>query len=174
MKLDQQCQPIRLMLLDVDGVLTDGGVVLDNQGIESKKFHIRDGLAIKLWKRVGHRVGLVSSRNSHIVQVRADELGIDIVRQGVEDKLPVVKQILAELELQPHEVCYVGDDLPDLPVIAAVGLGVAVADPAAQVRRAAPYTTSAAGGTGAVRETVELVLKSQRRWDDLIQKYIGT
>lgn len=173
MKLDERCRAIRLILSDVDGVQTDGGVVLDNQGIETKTFHIRDGFGIKLWMRAGYRFGLVTSRNSHIVQVRANELGIDIVRQGVAEKLSAVRQITEDLNLAMENVCYLGDDLPDLPVIRAVGLGVAVADAAEEVRQGADYTTSVPGGRGAVRETVELVLKNQRRWDDLLQKYAG-
>ncbi len=110
-------------------------------------------------------------RASHIVQLRAVELGVDIVRQGIDDKLPAVKQILAEQKLQPEQVCYVGDDLPDLPVLRYVGLAVAVGDGSEDLRRAAHYVTEAHGGRGAVREVVELILKSQGRWDDVLQKY---
>jgi len=173
MKLDQRCQAVRLILSDVDGVLTDGGVILDNRGIETKTFHIRDGTGIKIWRRAGYRFGLVTGRNSHIVQLRAAELDVEIVRQGVDDKLRVVKQIIDELGLAPESACYIGDDLPDLPVIRSVGLGVAVADAAEEVRREAHYTTSVAGGKGAVREAIEMILKNQRRWDDLILKYQG-
>jgi len=172
MKLDQRCSTIELVLADVDGVLTDGGVIFDNQGIETKQFHIRDGLGIKLWQRAGYKFGLVTGRGSHIVKIRAAELGIDIVRQTAEDKLPATLEILHELGFRLDQVCYIGDDLPDLPVVRAVGLGVAVADACPELRQAAHYVTSTLGGRGAVRETIELVLKSQRRWDDLIQKYL--
>ena len=173
MKLDQRCQNIRLVLSDVDGVLTDGGVTLDNRGIESKTFHIRDGSGIKIWQRAGHQFGVITGRNSHIVQLRMAELNVEIVRQGVTDKLAVVKQILAELELQPEQFCYIGDDLPDLPVLRSAGLAVSVADAAEEVRKESHYVTSVGGGRGAVRETLEVILKNQRRWDDLIQKYQG-
>ena len=173
MSLDQRCRPIELILCDVDGVLTDGGVIFDNQGIEVERFHIRDGLGIKLWQRAGYRCGLITGRNSHIVRLRAAELGIEIVRQGIEDKLPAVRQLMAELQLKPEQVCYLGDDLPDLPVVNAVGLGVAVADACEEIRAAAHFVTHARGGDGAVRETVELILKAQERWGDLIQKYVG-
>ena len=172
MKLDQRCSSIELVLADVDGVLTDGGIIFDNQGIETKQFHIRDGLGIKLWQRAGYKFGLVTGRGSHIVKIRAAELGIDIVRQTAEDKLPATQEILHELGFELPQVCYIGDDLPDLPVVRSVGLGVAVADACPELRQAAHYVTSALGGRGAVRETIELILKSQRRWDDLIQKYL--
>jgi 3-deoxy-D-manno-octulosonate 8-phosphate phosphatase (KDO 8-P phosphatase) len=172
MKLDDRCQPIELILSDVDGVLTDGGIVLDNQGIESKRFCIRDGQGIRLWQRAGYRFGLISLRSSQIVKMRADELGVEIIRQGTADKLAVVRQIVAELGLKPRQTCYLGDDLPDLSAVRAVGLGVAVADACSELRQAAHYVTTAGGGAGAVRETVELILKAQQRWDDVIQSYL--
>lgn len=171
MKLEQRCQEIELLLSDVDGVLTGGQIVFNNQGIESKQFHIRDGLGIKLWQRAGYRFGVITGRSSHIVKIRAAELDVEIVRQTAEDKLPVAQEICSQLGVALKQVCYIGDDLPDLPVISAVGLGVAVADACAEVRDAAQYVTALRGGEGAVRETIEMILKSQRRWDDLIQKY---
>ena len=98
-RLVEICQDIRLILSDVDGVLTDGGIIFDNNGIETKKFHVRDGLGIRLWQRAGHKFGLLTARTSHIVQVRADELGIDVVRQGFHDKLPVAEEMINQLEL---------------------------------------------------------------------------
>ena len=172
MNLDERCQQIELVLSDVDGVLTDGSVVIDNQGIETKFFHVRDGLGIKLWQKAGYRFGLITHRSAQAVKMRAGELDIAIMRQGAEDKLATLHDILGELQMVPAQTCYVGDDLPDLPVIRAVGLGVAVADAVAEVRRAAHYVTSAAGGRGAVRETIEMILKAQRRWDDVIQGYL--
>lgn len=171
MNLEERCQAIELILSDVDGVLTDGGVVFDNQGIETKRFFIRDGLGVRLWQDAGYRFGLLTMRSSHVVKVRAQELGIEIIRQGTADKLSTLRQVLDELNLPPERTCYLGDDLPDLPVVRAVGLGVAVADACAELRAAADYTTSAAGGRGAVRETVELILKAQQRWDDAIRAY---
>jgi len=171
MKLEQRCEQVELILADVDGVLTGGQIVFDNEGIETKQFNIRDGLGIKLWQRAGYRFGLITGRSSHIVKIRAAELNVELVRQTAEDKLPVALEILGSLNLEPPQVCYIGDDLPDLPVMRAVGLGVAVADGCAEVREAAHYVTSLGGGQGAVRETIELILKAQRRWDDLIQKY---
>lgn len=173
MKLEARLKNISLVLSDVDGVLTDGGIVFNNQGIEAKKFHIRDGMGIKLWQRAGHKFGLITGRSSHIVQVRAGELGIEIVRQGFEEKLVVVRETISELGVQPQQVCFIGDDLPDLPVLKHVGLAVAVADAAADVRDAAHLITNCRGGEGAVRELLERILRSQGRWGELIQRYTG-
>ena len=171
MKPEARCQTIELILSDVDGVLTDGGVIFDNQGIEIKRFHIRDGMGIKLWQRAGYRFGVVTARNSHIVKVRAAELGIDIIRQGFERKLPTIREIMQQLQLEVQQVCYIGDDLTDLAAIQTVGLGIAVADAVPEVRAAAHYTTKLSGGQGAVREAIEYILKAKQRWTDLIQKY---
>jgi 3-deoxy-D-manno-octulosonate 8-phosphate phosphatase (KDO 8-P phosphatase) len=171
MTLDERCRAIRLILCDVDGVLTDGGLILDNQGIESKRFHVRDGMGIRLWRKAGYSFGLITHRSSHIVKTRAAELGIDILRQGVDDKLAAVRKIVQELRLVPGQVCYVGDDLHDLQAVSAAGLGVAVADACAELRQAAHCITTTPGGSGAVREIIELILKAQARWEDLIQAY---
>jgi YrbI family 3-deoxy-D-manno-octulosonate 8-phosphate phosphatase len=173
MDLTTRCRSIELLLSDVDGVLTDGGVIFDNEGIEIKRFHIRDGMGIKLWQRAGRHFGIVTGRASHIVQLRAVELGVDLVRQGVDDKLPAVKQIIAERRLKPEQVCYVGDDLPDLPVLRYVGLAVAVGDGSEDLHSAAHYVTKAHGGRGALREVIELLLKAQNRWQDVLRKYGG-
>lgn len=172
MDLEQRCQAIELILSDVDGVLTDGRVVYDNQGIETKSFCIRDGLGIKLWQKAGYRFGVVTQRSSQIVKMRSAELDIAIVRQGTQDKLVTLTEILGELGLTAEQACYIGDDLPDLPVVRAVGLGVAVADGCEELRAAAAYTTRALGGSGAVRETIEMILKNQGRWEDLIHPYV--
>jgi YrbI family 3-deoxy-D-manno-octulosonate 8-phosphate phosphatase len=172
MRIEQQCQKIEVLLSDVDGVLSDGMLVFDNQGIEAKGFHIRDGLGIRLWQRVGHKFGLITGRGSHIVKLRAAELGIHIIRQTAEDKLPVVHEVAKQLGVQLDQIAYIGDDLPDLAVVRAVGLGVAVADAALEVRQAAAAVTTLPGGRGAVREIIETILKAQHRWDDLVQKYL--
>ncbi len=171
MTLDDRCRAIRLILSDVDGVLTDGGIVFDNQAIEAKRFHVRDGMGIRLWQKAGYRFGLVTHRSSHIVKTRVAELGIEILRQGIDDKLAAMRGILEELRLSPAQVCYLGDDLPDMPVVRVAGLGVAVADACAELRQEAHYVTAAPGGAGAVRETVELILKAQARWEDLIKTF---
>lgn len=173
MDLNQRCRNIEFILSDVDGVLTDGGIIYDNQGIETKRFHVRDGLGIRLWRRSGGRIGLLTSRSSHIVKLRATELHFDIVRQGFEDKLPAAQQIFQELNLEPDQVCYIGDDLPDLPVIRYVGMGVAVNDACQEVSDAAVHTTEHGGGQGAVRETIEFILQAKGLWSGLISTYTG-
>jgi len=161
-----------MILSDVDGVLTDGGIIYDNQRIEIKKFHIHDGFGIRLWHRAGYKLGIITGRTSQIVKVRAAELNVDVVRQGFIDKLTVMKEVLTESDLTAEQVCYVGDDLPDLPAMRHAGLGVAVADAVAEVRAGAEYVCTLPGGRGALRETIEMILKAQQRWDDLIQKYV--
>jgi YrbI family 3-deoxy-D-manno-octulosonate 8-phosphate phosphatase len=162
------CRPIRLILSDVDGVLTDGGLIFGNEGTELKQFHIRDGMGIRLWQRAGHEFGMITGRTSRIVEKRAAELGVEIVRQGRDDKLPVLFDVLAQQGVTADQTCYIGDDLPDLALVRHVGLGVAVADAAAELRAAAAYVTQLPGGRGAVREVVEMVLKSQGCWNDVV------
>ena len=148
MDIETRCQPIELILSDVDGVLTDGHIVLDNQGVETKLFHVRDGQGIALWRKAGYRFGLVTMRSSQAVKMRAGELGLEIVRQGADNKLIALREILDELKMKPEQACYVGDDLPDLPAVRAAGLGVAVADACGELRDAADYVTRARGGRG--------------------------
>ena len=171
MKLPERCQNVHLLVSDVDGVLTDGLIVYNNQGIEIKRFHVRDGMGVRLWQRAGGVVALVTSRSSHIVKLRAAELDIAIVRQGSEEKLAITKQIADELRLKPEQVCYIGDDLPDLAAMQYAGLAIAVADAAPEIKAAAHYVTATPGGKGALREAIEMILKNQRRWEQLIQKY---
>jgi 3-deoxy-D-manno-octulosonate 8-phosphate phosphatase (KDO 8-P phosphatase) len=173
MKHTDACRRVELILSDVDGVLTDGGIWYDNQGVELKAFHIRDGLGIKLWQRAGFRFGVLTARTSHIVKLRAGELGIDLVRQGFEDKLPAAEELIRDCRLTPQQVCYIGDDLTDLPVIRFVGLGAAVADATEEVRSGAAIVTQLPGGRGAVRELIETILKAKGRWDDAIQRYLA-
>ena len=171
MKLDQRMQSIKLILSDVDGVLTDGGITFDNQGIESKTFHVRDGLGIKLWQRAGHQFGIITARTSHIVKVRMSELGVEVVRQGSSDKWSVAEQVLSELGLTPEETCYIGDDLSDLSVLTKVGLACTVADGVAEVKSACQLVLKTPGGKGAMRELIETILKSQKRWDEVFRSY---
>ena len=173
MPIVKACQPIELIVSDVDGVLTDGGIAYNNDGVEIKRFHIRDGQGIKLWQRAGGKFALVTGRTSHIVSLRAAELGIAIVRQGTEAKLAATREIASELGLAPEQVSYIGDDLADLAAVRYAGFGVAVADACAELKQAADHVTTLGGGQVAVRELIELVLRSQHRWDDLIQRYFG-
>ena len=171
MTLEQRCQSIELLLTDVDGVLTDGGVILNNEGVESKQFHIRDGLGFRLWRQAGFKCGLITGRNSQVVRLRAQELSMDIVRQGILDKATVAEEVLKEHGLKPEQLAYVGDDLIDLGLIRLAGLGIAVADAAEEVKAAADYVTKAPGGKGAIREVIEMILKAKKVWNDIIQTF---
>jgi YrbI family 3-deoxy-D-manno-octulosonate 8-phosphate phosphatase len=171
MKLDQRIQTIQLILSDVDGVMTSGGITYDNQGIETKTFHVRDGMGVKLWQKSGHRFGVITARSSHIVKLRMEELGVDFIRQGTEKKLAAAEQIITELKLEKENVCYIGDDLTDVELMKSVGLSASVADGAGDVRRIADYVTKSPGGAGAIRELIEMLLKSQNRWNELLQGY---
>ncbi|MCA9179161.1 MAG: HAD hydrolase family protein [Planctomycetales bacterium] len=170
-KVEDRCRQVQLVLSDVDGVLTDGGIYYDSQGLETKRFHVRDGLGIRLWQRTGFTFGVVTSRTSQAVKIRCAELQIAHVRQGVSEKLPVVEEIASSLSLSAEQVCYVGDDLPDLSAMRWAGLGVAVADAPREVRQAADFVTQTRGGRGAIREVLEMILRTTNRWDDLIRRY---
>jgi 3-deoxy-D-manno-octulosonate 8-phosphate phosphatase (KDO 8-P phosphatase) len=156
-----RARPIRLLLLDVDGVLTDGRIIYDADGRELKTFHIHDGFGINQLRASGCLVGFLSGRASAAVERRAKELDVTIVHQGVDDKLPVYERILSDHRLSDREVAYVGDDLPDLPVLGRVGLAIAVASAPLQVRRAVHWTTGRAGGEGAVREVTDLLMMAR-------------
>jgi 3-deoxy-D-manno-octulosonate 8-phosphate phosphatase (KDO 8-P phosphatase) len=163
---------IELLVLDVDGVLTDGSVIVHADGSESKHFHTLDGHGIRMWQRAGLRVALLSGRYSAPVECRARELGVTRVLQNCHFKRPALDELLAEVGLTLAQTAYVGDDLPDLPVIRDVGFGVAVAGAVEQVRARADYVTTRPGGRGAVREVIELILKESGRWDDLLKRYV--
>jgi 3-deoxy-D-manno-octulosonate 8-phosphate phosphatase (KDO 8-P phosphatase) len=158
-----RAKPIRLLLLDVDGVLTDGRIVYDADGRELKTFHIHDGFGINQLRASGCLVGFLSGRASAAVERRAKELDVTIVHQGVGDKLPVYEQIQTEHRLRDDEIAYVGDDLPDLPVLARVGLAVAVASAVPEIRRTVHWITGRPGGGGAVREVTDLLLLAGHR-----------
>jgi YrbI family 3-deoxy-D-manno-octulosonate 8-phosphate phosphatase len=170
--LRSRCEPIQLLVLDVDGVLTAGGVTYAGLGDEEKTFHVRDGAAIRLWQRAGKRAGLITGRHSHAVARRAKELDLEPVRQGVARKTQAFHEILATTGLRPENVCCIGDDLPDLPMLRQCGLSVAVADACAEVRNEAHLVTRLVGGSGVVREVVEIILRGQGGWQDMLDAYL--
>jgi len=170
-EVQKRAARIKLLLMDCDGVLTDGRVWLFENGEEQKGFHTRDGLGIDLFHRAGLRSGIISGRTSAAVQKRAAGLGMSYVIQGCEDKRKAFAETLEQAGVEKLEVSYIGDDLNDIPLMLQSGLGVAVADAAPETREHAHYVTTASGGFGAVREVIELILKSQGRWDDLIANY---
>jgi 3-deoxy-D-manno-octulosonate 8-phosphate phosphatase (KDO 8-P phosphatase) len=159
---------VELLLLDVDGVLTDGSIVYADDGTELKRFHVRDGSGLKLWRAAGMRAAIVSGRKSAAVERRAAELGLAPVVQGRDDKPAAFAEVLAATGLRAEQVCAVGDDLPDLPVLRRAGVAVAVADACPEVRAAADYVTVVPGGRGAVRDAVEWLLKLRGEWDRLL------
>lgn len=166
--LAARCRNLRLVLSDVDGVLTDGTVLLLPGGGEAKAFHVRDGLGIVLARRAGLRVGLLSGRSSDTVARRAAELGIEIVRQGVDDKPAALREIVAAEGIAASQVAYMGDDVNDLGVMAEVGLSAAPADAPLEVRAQAFMVTDARGGGGCLREFLEAILRSREQWDGLV------
>lgn len=173
MTVQDRAARIRLLLFDVDGVLTDGLVMMHADGTESKGFHIRDGAALVWAQRAGVPVGLLSSRASGATTQRAAQLAIRLVVQGVPDKLAAYEQILRDSNLADDAVAYMGDDLVDLPVLARVGLAAAPADAAPEVRAAVHWVSACTGGRGAVREFIEMVLRAQHRWDDVVRQFQG-
>ncbi len=160
---------IQNLLLDVDGVLTPGDVSFDERGARVMSFNIHDGLAIARWIKTGYRAAILSGRDSPVVERRAAELGIETVIQGAPDKRAALQVLLDKNAFAPRETAAIGDDLPDLPVLSACGFAVAVADAVPTVKRQADYVTLRPGGRGAVAEVIELILRSQQRWDRLVR-----
>ena len=163
---------IQLLVVDVDGVLTDGSLIINPDGSESKSFSTLDGHGLRLWRRAGLKVAFLSGRVSEPTQYRAQQLGIDYCLQDCHDKLSSLEQLLKQTGLSAEQVAYIGDDLPDLPPIRCAGFGVAVANAVDEVKDAADYVTANPGGNGAVREVIEYILKNTGRWDELMKKYL--
>ncbi len=164
---------VALLLLDVDGVLTDGGIVYDDGGREIKRCHVRDGHGIKMLQRAGVEVGIITGRNSDVTAVRARELGIALVRQGATDKVAAWREIIALRGVPAEASAYVGDDIVDVPLLKSVGFAAAPADAEPYAQDAADFVSSRAGGHGAVREVVEFILRSAGRWEAAAARYLG-
>ena len=164
---------IRVILLDVDGVMTDGKVQIHGDGTESKSFDIKDGIALVWAQRLSLTVGILSARTSASTTQRAAQLGITLVYQGVASKIDTYDQIVGDVCVDDEEVAYMGDDLPDMPLAARAGLAVAVANAAPELKAISHYVTNARGGQGAAREVVELILKAQGRWEEAIPQALA-
>jgi 3-deoxy-D-manno-octulosonate 8-phosphate phosphatase (KDO 8-P phosphatase) len=162
---------IKLMLFDVDGVMTDGTVLIHGDGTESKNFHIRDGIAMVWAQRSGLTVGLLSARHSPSTAQRASQLGITLVHQGVASKIDTYDQIVGDMVLTDDEVAYMGDDIVDLAVLGRVGLAAAPADAMTEVRARVDFVSRFGGGAGAVRELIEVVLKARGLWESIVAVY---
>ena len=171
MTLHAKASRVRLLLIDVDGVMTDGVVIMHADGSESKGFHIRDGAAIVWAQRAGLMVGLLSARTSGATAQRAAQLAIRTVSQGVTNKLSGYEQIIQDAGVTDQDVAYMGDDLLDIPVLRRVGLSAAPADAAAEVRERVDWVSPSGGGRGAVRDLIEFVLRAQERWDGIVPAF---
>lgn len=167
----ERARNIRLLMMDVDGVLTDGRIWQDSVGREFKTFDVKDGHGIVMAHRARLKTALISGRESESTVQRAKELGIEIVFQKIWNKIEVYERILTEINLAPEQVAYMGDDLIDIPLLRRVGLAVAVADAVDEVKKVAHLVTLRAGGQGAVREVIELILRAQGQWDLLLERY---
>jgi len=162
---------IKMLILDVDGVLTDGSIILDNDGNEYKSFHVRDGHGIKMLIRAGIHVAIITGRHSKVVERRAQELGITEVFQKCHDKRTAYRKLLGQYALEDLQVAYVGDDIVDAPIMALVGLPVAVADATEDAKGYALFVTKSRGGRGAVREVTDFILKAKGQWQEMVNEY---
>jgi 3-deoxy-D-manno-octulosonate 8-phosphate phosphatase (KDO 8-P phosphatase) len=170
-RLLEKIRRVRILILDVDGVLTDGRIVIDDAGLESKQFDVRDGHGLKMLMRCGIGVVLLTGRQSRVVEHRAADLGITEVHQGILNKAEVFAEILKRRDMVPEESACVGDDVVDIPLLRRTGFSVAVADAVPEAREIADYVTRHRGGRGAVREVCEVILKAQNRWTDVAVRY---
>ncbi len=170
--MEERAKKIKLLIMDVDGVLTDGRIVLDENGNELKFFNVRDGHGIVLLHRIGIETAIITGRQSKIVERRAKELSIPYVYQKVFDKLKVYEELKNRLSLKDEEIAYIGDDVVDIPIMRRVGFSVSVADAHEEVKRVAHYITSKPGGKGAVREVAELIIKAKGLWDKVMERYL--
>ena len=171
--INKKASKIKLLFLDVDGVMTDGRVILNDQGEETKAFDVKDGLGLRMLMSSGLEVVIVTGRKSQVLAHRSRELGIQEVYQGVKDKNALCQQLKKARDLKKEQVCALGDDIPDLAMFAESGLCVAVADAVKEVREAADFVTKSNGGFGAVREVCELILKCQGKWRDALAAFTG-
>ena len=162
---------IKLLILDVDGVLTDGSIILDNEGNEYKSFHVRDGHGIKMLIKAGIQVAIITGRHSRVVERRAQELGITEVFQKCFDKRVAYRKLVRQYSLTDREIAYIGDDIVDVPIMSLAGLPVAVADAGEETRKAALIVTKNRGGRGAVREIADYILKAKGAWENMFDEY---
>jgi 3-deoxy-D-manno-octulosonate 8-phosphate phosphatase (KDO 8-P phosphatase) len=163
---------IKLLVLDVDGVLTDSSIIINADGSESKTFSSLDGHGIHMWQRAGLKIAFLSGRESEPTRLRAQQLGVEHCIQDCHNKLPALKELAEKLNLNAQEIAYIGDDLTDLPPIRYAGFGVAVANAVDEIKPYADYVTTRTGGKGAVREVIEYILKNTGKWQPLMEKYL--
>jgi 3-deoxy-D-manno-octulosonate 8-phosphate phosphatase (KDO 8-P phosphatase) len=169
--MEAKLAKIKLLLLDVDGIMTDGRIIFDNQGNELKAFDVKDGHGLKMVQRAGIKIGIITGRKSEVVARRAAELGIEILYQKALTKLDPYREILAAEGLTDEQVAYMGDDVVDLPILRRVGFSATVADAVPDVLPLVDYVTQRAGGRGAVREVCDMLIKASGQWDQLTERY---
>jgi 3-deoxy-D-manno-octulosonate 8-phosphate phosphatase (KDO 8-P phosphatase) len=167
----EKLKHIKLLLLDVDGVLTDGRIIYDDRGAEIKEFHVKDGLGIRMLILAGIQVGIVTGRSSPALKHRCNNLGIKILYDGIGKKAVVLDEIIRSQDVSPDQVAFVGDDLPDLPLMRRVGLSIAVADAHPSVVCEADMATAAKGGNGAIREVCDAILKARGLWEKALERF---
>ena len=171
-QLLSRAKKIRLFVLDVDGVLTDRRIILDSNGTHVKSFDVRDGFGLVLARQAGIKVAIITAEESHVVTLRAQQLKIDWVAQAARDKGHAFQECLKHFRVSPQQMSYMGDDLLDLPVLRRVGFAATVADAPPEVKEHVHYVAKCRGGRGAVREVVELFLRAQGHWDDIVGRYL--
>ncbi|MCB9771177.1 MAG: HAD-IIIA family hydrolase [Candidatus Omnitrophica bacterium] len=167
--MKERIKKIKVLALDVDGVLSDGKIIVDSRGDELKNFDVQDGLGMVLLRKAGFKIVIITARNSKPVDFRAKDLRVDKVYQDAYPKMESYKQMIKEFEVSDDEVCFIGDDLPDLQVLRQVGFAVAVPNGVKDVKKVVHYVTHKAGGHGAVREVIELILKTHDKWDEILK-----
>lgn len=169
--MNEKLKEIRMLLVDVDGVMTDGRIIYDGNGLETKFFNVKDGHGIKMLQRNGVEVGIITGRTSAVVDIRARELGISIVYQGALRKLESYDDIKLKSGLKDNQIAYMGDDIVDVPVMRRVAFSAAPADALPEVRQLADYVTTRAGGKGAVREICDMIIRARGGWDEVVARY---
>lgn len=169
--LEEKARKVKLLLLDVDGVLTDGKIIYDSEGRDLKIFDVKDGLGVYLLKKAGILTILITARSSKVIKLRAKDMEVEEIFENAEDKRKILDHILRKYRVSSKEVCFVGDDLVDLSVMKRVGLAISVRDSCPEIKKISDYITKRKGGEGAVREVCELILKAKRKWEDLVSLY---
>jgi len=171
-QVKRKIKRIRALVLDVDGVMTDGKIIYDSRGLEVKNFDVKDGYGLVLFKRMGYKTAIITAKHTIALSARAKSLRFDKVYQDAYPKLEYYHRLLKDLSIGEKEVCYMGDDLPDLEILRRAGFSVGVKDAVAEVRKNVDYITKSKGGSGAVREVVELILKTQGKWKQILRNYL--
>jgi 3-deoxy-D-manno-octulosonate 8-phosphate phosphatase (KDO 8-P phosphatase) len=167
--LKDKIKKIKLLILDVDGIMTNGEIILDDDGKETKVFNVQDGYGIVLFQRAGHKTAILSARSTGAVNARAKDLKIDKVCQDAQPKIKAYTKLLSDLKLKDEQACFIGDDLTDIEVLRKVGVSVSVPNAVTEVKQIVDHVTKREGGQGAVREVIELILKTQGKWPDILK-----